>query len=1165
MQVGQVLALAANGQMEPAWVGSLPSGPAPTFLIAGNNLSDLTNVSAAWGNLGLGSAAGHAASDFISSSLIGAANGVATLGADSKIPAAQLPSIAISDFLGSVNSQAAMLALTGQRGDWAIRTDTTANGVTQPSTWLLIGDDPTQLSNWKELPTPVDAVLSVNGHTGVVVLTTSDIAEGSNLYFTNARARAAVSGTTNQVNYDSATGIFSLPQNIHAAATPTFAGMTLTGPLNKVTITAPATAATLTLANNKTFTVSNTLTLAGTDGKTLTLTGSLTVGADTSITGGGTVALAGFTLTVPASGTAALASGIAGGQTINGGTAAGESLTLQSTAHATKGKIFFGASSAYDGANVRLGVGTASPATVLESVGTSLAQLRLSYTAGSVYTSFQTDASGNLTVTPTGSLFNLPTSVRLQSSNYASQTTGIGLDMGLGSGDFRYLYADELHAKSFLADLEQALAGGQIISKSVAEIASNFTVPAAGAAATLTVKDLPSAAGMAVFVSGDTVRLRQFSRSGGSLTIADAWGVVTGYVNNGDGTQSWTFTRSTGARAGSAATGSTVSARTLALDYGTSGNGYYEVNAIDGAYGANSPYAQVVTWTTHPQDGKTLRTRMGNLNGITGVTEYGLYAGDGAVAATNKYVRITDQNFEIHNIGLDLYEGSTKTVSLNPAGPYLAIGNPLPTSFLQPSTTGIWMGNAGSSTYKMRVGATNSSGNLTAGWSWDNTNLNIVTGGGAVAIGANGIAITPGSGTQNIISWVGRLYTGEVYSLDGGAGNFVETRISAFCQSSDNAAQVELRAFGNTSLQSGNASGFFTLVGTNSGTARAYASFFGGNFTGLEVGPHAQGEARAMLDVYGAGIFTGNLTVGYGGSGSLTVNGSGIFSGGLTVDTTTLRVDATNHRVGIGTTSPTQLVSVSASSNPCISVNNPGISYSSNQLSAFGANAFEASILSLANNTTGGVWLKSFNNAAASGIGGYFTSYSENDLTTWASFTFNAAKHNGSGALTSHGSTARLFVVQNNGTDALVILGSRSIRLPGYGAGTATFDASGNVTASSDETLKDIKGKFADGLAALRQIEPITFRWKRRTGWDTQNDYHGFSAQNVARVLPGAVGKNPDGSLTLQERPLLAATINAVKELDAGASAAAARIAALEAQVQTLTVRVAALEAAGRK
>ncbi len=93
------------------------------------------------------------------------------------------------------------------------------------------------------------------------------------------------------------------------------------------------------------------------------------------------------------------------------------------------------------------------------------------------------------------------------------------------------MFVDEMHAKSFVPILEQALAGGQIIAKSVAMLATAFTVPAAGAAATLRVRDLPSAANIAAFQSGDVVRLRTFSRSGGSLTIADAWGVVTSYAD----------------------------------------------------------------------------------------------------------------------------------------------------------------------------------------------------------------------------------------------------------------------------------------------------------------------------------------------------------------------------------------------------------------------------------------------------------------------------------------------------------------------------------------------------------------------------------------------------------------------------------------------------------
>lgn len=431
----------------------------------------------------------------------------------------------------------------------------------------------------------------------------------------------------------------------------------------------------------------------------------------------------------------------------------------------------------------KVGIGTATALAHLHVVSTA-EQLRLEYDISN-YASFIVNSNGNISLT------QLPTTSRLQTATYVSQLTGWAITYS-GDADFRYIYADQLHAKSFIADLEQALAGGQIISKSVAEVAIAFALPAAGGAGTLTVKDLPSAAGMAVFQSGDIVRLRQFSRAAGALIIADAWGVVTSYSDLGNGTQTWTFTRSSGSLAGTA-TG-TIAKNTLALDYGTTGNGFHEVNAVDGAYGVNSPYSQIVTWATHPQNGQTIRTRTGNLLGVTGSTEYGLYAGDGGIAAANKFIRISNANFEIHNIGLQIYDSTTKVIELNQAGPYFALGNPMPTTFLENSTEGIWMGKVGSD-YSMRVGVTDSGGNLTAGWKWDgSTNLAtfigggtfsgalsaatgtfvgaVTAGGGNAALNANGFSLTasPSYGVQNsfkiLDSVTGNVIT-NIYDLDG--------------------------------------------------------------------------------------------------------------------------------------------------------------------------------------------------------------------------------------------------------------------------------------------------------------------------------------------------------------------------------------------------------------
>jgi hypothetical protein len=85
-----------------------------------------------------------------------------------KLLASQLPDIAISDFLGAVSSQAVMLTLTGQRGDWCSRTD-------DGKVYIISGTDPTLISDWTVITYPAAPVTSVAGRTGVVTLSTSDI------------------------------------------------------------------------------------------------------------------------------------------------------------------------------------------------------------------------------------------------------------------------------------------------------------------------------------------------------------------------------------------------------------------------------------------------------------------------------------------------------------------------------------------------------------------------------------------------------------------------------------------------------------------------------------------------------------------------------------------------------------------------------------------------------------------------------------------------------------------------------------------------------------------------------------------------------------------------------------------------------------------------------
>ncbi|MBX3536425.1 MAG: hypothetical protein KF735_02205 [Chelatococcus sp.] len=88
------------------------------------------------------------------------ANGYAGLDSSGKIGESCLPALAITDTFEVVN-QTAMLALTAERGDIAVRSDLN-------KTFILKQSPASTLANWVELRTPTDVVLSVAGLTGAI-------------------------------------------------------------------------------------------------------------------------------------------------------------------------------------------------------------------------------------------------------------------------------------------------------------------------------------------------------------------------------------------------------------------------------------------------------------------------------------------------------------------------------------------------------------------------------------------------------------------------------------------------------------------------------------------------------------------------------------------------------------------------------------------------------------------------------------------------------------------------------------------------------------------------------------------------------------------------------------------------------------------------------------
>ena len=87
---------------------------------------------------------------------------------------------------------------------------TTLNGINSWSVgdWVIFDG-----SVWQKVDNS-SAVTSVNGQTGTVVLSTTNISEGTNLYYTDARARASNSAGTG-ITYNSTTGVISYSGTVY--------------------------------------------------------------------------------------------------------------------------------------------------------------------------------------------------------------------------------------------------------------------------------------------------------------------------------------------------------------------------------------------------------------------------------------------------------------------------------------------------------------------------------------------------------------------------------------------------------------------------------------------------------------------------------------------------------------------------------------------------------------------------------------------------------------------------------------------------------------------------------------------------------------------------------------------------------------------------------------
>jgi hypothetical protein len=140
----------------------------------------------------------------------GIALGVATLDAAGKVPVTELPDAVLGalSYQGTWDASTNTPTLTssvGVKGYYyvvSVAGTTNLNGITdwQIGDWAVYNG-----TAWQKVDN-TDSVTSVNGLTGAVSLTTTNINEGTNLYYTDVRARGAISAGT-AISYDNTTGV----------------------------------------------------------------------------------------------------------------------------------------------------------------------------------------------------------------------------------------------------------------------------------------------------------------------------------------------------------------------------------------------------------------------------------------------------------------------------------------------------------------------------------------------------------------------------------------------------------------------------------------------------------------------------------------------------------------------------------------------------------------------------------------------------------------------------------------------------------------------------------------------------------------------------------------------------------------------------------------------
>ena len=467
-------------------------------------------------------------------------------------------------------------------------------------------------------------------------------------------------------------------------------------------------------------------------------------------------------------------------------------------------------------------------------------------------------------------------------------------------------------------------------------------------------------------------------------------------------------------------------------------------------------------------------------------------------------------------------------------------------------------------------------GNIGVGTTAPEEKMHInVAGSNAVKIGnvgnANGALFLGGGGTSGVVNWI------DFYNASGTKrGNVYFDQTNGF---------VVNNTGSNTNI--GGTSGARLGINTYSPTSTLDVDggiLARGNNSVSNQGAHLQWNRSAsegetwLLNQKGgggsnAGIRFGSVTT----SNATTEWARFVDNGSFSVDGSTFSVDAANNRVGIGTSSPQRSFDI-AGTNATMAViagenESATIGLGTNNSSsvsgavktaiiAQGVNSWSRAKLHFALNDNGSsnsstesatvsharMTIQSDGNVGIGTTsptsrlnvtGGKITIDGNQTLTVNPTDNFSydskSMSHYGLGwfndTWNGGGSTAWL-----SGYAGVKIFTSGQQRIS-VDVGGACSNTTGSWSAFSDARIKTVKSEFKDGLAVIKQINPVRFVYNENAPFKSKDVQIGIVAQDLEKVAPYMVTKTDNGEIQdlreVNSQAYVFLLINAVKEQQA--------------------------------